>query len=162
MEMCWNVELFNCLIFNSSCLNLLYFWKMTRVVPWNSDFWSGVSFLKSMLSAGKCSRMYGWTLGGTNTLWFSNMFLTAAFPRSFLFFIILSYEMESRRSLCTCIPSPTENSVLTTSLKLVSEIIMCFTCLSLLLALTMICPMFSVWLLIEFFSELFQLCVLVL
>ena len=88
MEMCWNVELFVCLIFNSSCLNLLYFWKMTRVVPWNSDFWSGVSFLKSVLSAGKCSRMHGWTLGGTNTLWFSNMFLTATFPRSFLFFII--------------------------------------------------------------------------
>ena len=73
------------------------FLKTTRVVQWNSDFRSGVSFLKSVLLTGNCSGMPGWILGGTKTPWFSDMFSTNAFPWSFLIFIILSYEIESPR-----------------------------------------------------------------
>ena len=57
-------------------------------------------------------------------------------------------------SLCTCIPSSTKNNVSTTSLKFVLECFMCFTCLSLLLVLTMIWAMFSIWLSLEFFFRI--------
>ena len=52
----------------------------------------------SMLLTAKCSGMPDWKLGGTNTPWFSDKFLTTAFSWSFFIFITLSYEMESPRS----------------------------------------------------------------
>ena len=134
--MCWNVKLFVRLIFNIHCRACCFFGKTTRVVPWNSDFPPVVLSLKSMLLATKCSGMPGWILRGTNTQWFTDTLLATAFPRSFLIFITLSYEIESPRSdkhsrsfllrvsLITCLPSPYENGVSTTSLKFVLESVM--------------------------------------
>lgn len=140
--MCWNVKLFVRLIFRSSRLSWLLFWKTTRVLPWNSVFSSGISSLKSMLSTARCSGMPVSLLG-------------CAFSRLFLIFITI-HLMESPRSdkdlmrflprvsLCTCISSLTENGVSTTFLKFVSKSVMFFTCLLLLLVLTMVFAMFSI------------------